>query len=98
MKSHYPGFGADLALVVVRTGHARYRELTDPAHPDYRAGYVGVVRREAARLRGEPAPPVPRAGKPRFKDLDEQIRATRDCPDCHAAAEAAARARREKAG
>jgi hypothetical protein len=56
----------DLELVVAATGHARYREVTDPAHPDYRPAYREVVAREAARLRGEatPAePPLPSLGR-----------------------------------
>lgn len=51
------GFAEDLALVVAETGHARFAELTDPAHDAYDARYVAFVRSEAARLRGEPALP-----------------------------------------
>lgn len=47
-----PGFGAALELVVDRTGHRRYRELTDPADPAYDARYVPIVRSMAARLAG----------------------------------------------
>lgn len=52
-------FPADLDLVVSRTGHDRYRELTDPDHPDYHPGYVAIVQQEAARLRTEPEPALP---------------------------------------
>lgn len=72
MVEHYPGFGADLALVVARTRHARYRHLTDPGHPAWNPGYVPIVAAEAARLRaGRGLAPargtaVPRARKPRI--------------------------------
>ena len=77
----YPGFAADLDLVVSRTRHGRYRLLTDPARPEYHAGYVEVVRSEAARLRGEATPVAARAAKPRGS-LDDAIRARRDCIPC----------------
>lgn len=41
--------------VAERTGHRRYCELTDPAHPDYNPAYVALV----ARLAAEPWPPTP---------------------------------------
>jgi hypothetical protein len=49
----------DLDLVVTRTGHSRFRELCNPVHPDYNPGYIPIVRAEAARIRGEPDPPLP---------------------------------------
>lgn len=43
-----------LDLAVARTGHARFRELLDPAHPAFDPRYWEVVRGLA-----EGAPPVP---------------------------------------
>jgi hypothetical protein len=45
-----------LDLVVSRTGHRRYRDLCDPAHPAYDPGYPAAVRAMAEALAGEPAP------------------------------------------
>lgn len=36
-----------LDIVVSRTGHVRYRELCDPAHPDYNPAYIPLVLRQA---------------------------------------------------
>lgn len=61
----------DLDLVVAATGHARYRDLCDPAHPDHDPRYLAAVARRAAELRGEAPPPerprepAPRSAKPR---------------------------------
>lgn len=51
-------FAADLDLVLSRTGHLRYRDLTDPAHPDHDPHYIPVVRAMAARLRGDSQPAI----------------------------------------
>ena len=45
-----------LELAVTRTGHARFRDLLDPKHPDYNPAYEAVVRQIAT---GEP-PAQPR--------------------------------------
>jgi hypothetical protein len=37
-----------LDLAVARTGHARYRELVDPAHRDFNPDYIPVVMRMAS--------------------------------------------------
>lgn len=44
----------DLNLVIQRTGHTRYRELTDPEDSSYDPSYEELVRQEAARFRKEP--------------------------------------------
>ena len=51
-----------LDIVVARTGHRRYRELCDPAHPDYNPDYIPVVIRlaEAAAVRIARDGPAPR--------------------------------------
>jgi hypothetical protein len=67
-----------LAIVVGRTRHERYRELCDPAHPDYEPAYIPIVfgmagaqsdpsdeifaRAEAARLAYEALPSSERRG------------------------------------
>lgn len=38
-----------LEIAVARTGHARFRELLDPAHADYDPRYWDVVREVAGR-------------------------------------------------
>lgn len=32
-----------LDIVISRTRHERYRELCDPAHPDYNPAYIPIV-------------------------------------------------------
>ena len=56
-----------LDLVVAQTGHHRFRELLDPAHPDYNPGYGPVVLRMAAGLSPHPpyVSPPPRLESPR---------------------------------
>lgn len=48
-----------LDIVVARTRHGRYRELCDPAHPDYNPAVVDYVLRRAGELDGS-SPPTPR--------------------------------------
>ena len=48
-----------LDLVVAHTGHARYRDLLDPAHPSYDPSFWPVVLGMAAGFSGLPAPPPP---------------------------------------
>lgn len=43
-----------LDLVVARTGHARYRDLCDPTHPDYDPGYEGLVMQLAVDATRDP--------------------------------------------
>lgn len=38
-----------LDIVVARTGHHRYRELVDPAHPDYDPRFIPIVIDAAKR-------------------------------------------------
>jgi hypothetical protein len=45
-----------LDIAVARTGHARFRELLDPAHPDHDPRYWEVVRGLAG---GTPVPEPP---------------------------------------
>ena len=61
-----------LALVVARTGHRRFLEQLDPAHPDYDPRYWPHVRRMA-----EEPPPEPSA--PRFDG--ELAKRVITCPD-----------------
>jgi hypothetical protein len=68
VAEHYPGFAEDLSLVLERRKAFRFRDLTDPDHPDYRPEYIAVVRTEAARLRGEQPP----AGEPSLPPLASQ--------------------------
>lgn len=51
-------FGEALELVVGRTGHARFYQLTDPTHPDYDPGYVRVVMAMAQALSPPDRPAV----------------------------------------
>lgn len=45
-----------LDIVVGKTGHRRFRDLTDPTHPEYHPGTVAVVMRMA---RAEPLSGAP---------------------------------------
>jgi hypothetical protein len=49
-----------LNLVVARTGHRRYRELLDPAHPDHNPAYWPIVRALATAPPVEPLTPLHR--------------------------------------
>jgi hypothetical protein len=78
-------FHDDLEFVVERTGHSRFRVLTDPADPAYQEGYIGIVRGLAAGFRGEPPPPPRRrftAAQVRRAQEDARIAAkVKKCPD-----------------
>lgn len=71
----------DLEFVIVRSGHARYRDLVADNHPD-RSYWRGEVARRAAELRGEspqdrPAPArAPRA----TYDASLVVASVRRCP------------------
>lgn len=48
-----------LEIVIQRTGHVRYRELCDPAHPAYNPAYIPIVLAMAADLTGAAPAPIP---------------------------------------
>ncbi len=67
-----------LERVVARTGHRRFRDLLDPAHPDFNPAYWATVR----QLDGQPAPaPETRRGKPVLR-LGTPQRPPEGCATC----------------
>jgi len=47
-----------LAEAIRRTGHARYRDLVDPTHPDYQPAYWQHIYRAAGVERPKQYPPL----------------------------------------
>lgn len=80
-----PSISAAVEAVVRRTRHARYRQLVDPDHPDYRPEYVAGILAAAGRL-VDPAPgpapdpePVP-ADDPAAPSGADLLANARACP------------------
>jgi hypothetical protein len=79
-------------ILVARTGHARYRQLSDPASPEYRPEYAALALRLVA---GEGEVPDPddevarrRAGKRRVPlGFDQRRLAPPGCVECAKKAE-----------
>lgn len=68
------GFSEDLELVLARTGHARFRETTDPASSHFKPRHVEAVRRMAAEIREGRLPPPQPPRRPIATRPDELIR------------------------
>jgi hypothetical protein len=64
-----------LDVVVARTGHARFRELCDPSHPDHNPAYEATVFALAAAPWPPGGPPEPGSV------VGRRLALVRECPD-----------------